>query len=286
MSALDPSAQALPIVGADVGLANPMSATGDLIVGGASGAATRLAIGTPAQVLTVSDSGVPVWRDPAAGGWTAGGVADLTLVDGTGTAALADGRVRLTQTANTTAWYGYVASAWQASPGPYAWLAIPAGTREVVALARVYTGSPALDYRAVAVLLRNGDDVAVAPTAPTPAVGSGAKLLGHGVWGHGSSPFGTWDTSYPASSGLGVAWSATPGATTRWIGVRWTPGRVDGVACDAAGTPTIDDVLVHPTHTVTPAWPAPTLLVLALQRLTGGPAGTSTVDLDFVGWRR
>lgn len=276
--------------------------------------------GTPTQVLTVGDDGVPVWRAPASGSvtsaqisdstttgravltaaseaaaraaigaapdWTALAVADLTLADGTGTAALADGRVRLTQTADATNWYGYVASVWQAAPGPYAWLAIPAGTREVVALMRVYTGAPAYDYRAAALLLRNGSDVTAAPTAPTPAVASGVKLLGHGLWGHGVSPYGTWDVTYPSGSSLGVAWSPTPGATTRWIGVRWTPGRADAVACDAAGTPTIDNVLVHPASTVVPAWPAPTLLVLSLGRLTGGTAGTSTVDLDFVGWRR
>jgi len=67
VSALDPSAQALPIVGSDVGLANPMSATGDLIVGGASGAATRLPIGSTGYVPRVI-GGTVAWRELSATG--------------------------------------------------------------------------------------------------------------------------------------------------------------------------------------------------------------------------
>ena len=44
-------------------LSNPMITDGDLIRGGASGAATRLAIGTDFQVLQAV-SGLPVWRSP------------------------------------------------------------------------------------------------------------------------------------------------------------------------------------------------------------------------------
>jgi hypothetical protein len=67
VSALDPSAQALPIVGADVGCANPMSATGDIIVGGASGAATRLAIGSTGYVPRVV-GGTVAWRELSSAG--------------------------------------------------------------------------------------------------------------------------------------------------------------------------------------------------------------------------
>ena len=67
MSALDPSAQALPIVGADVGFANPMTTAGDLIVGGASGAATRLAIGSTGYVPRVV-GGTVAWRELSATG--------------------------------------------------------------------------------------------------------------------------------------------------------------------------------------------------------------------------
>ena len=51
-------------------LTNPLTTTGDIIY--ASGAvATRLAIGTTGQVLTVSGSGLPVWASSSAGSFTA-----------------------------------------------------------------------------------------------------------------------------------------------------------------------------------------------------------------------
>ena len=46
--------------GRDIGFKNPMTASGDLIQGGSSGAATRLGIGTTGHVLTVV-SGKPAW---------------------------------------------------------------------------------------------------------------------------------------------------------------------------------------------------------------------------------
>ncbi|MFY9110505.1 MAG: LamG-like jellyroll fold domain-containing protein [Desulfomonilia bacterium] len=48
-------------------MTNPMSASGDLLYGGASGVPTRLQAGTNGHVLTLS-SGVPSWQEPAAGG--------------------------------------------------------------------------------------------------------------------------------------------------------------------------------------------------------------------------
>lgn len=51
----------LEISSIDTGMLNPMTAAGDIIVGGSSGAPDRLAIGTNGQVLTV-DSGVPTWQ--------------------------------------------------------------------------------------------------------------------------------------------------------------------------------------------------------------------------------
>lgn len=47
-------------------LTNPMTAAGDLIRGGTSGAPTRVPIGTAGQVLTVS-GGVPTWAAPTGG---------------------------------------------------------------------------------------------------------------------------------------------------------------------------------------------------------------------------
>lgn len=49
------------------GMSNPMTTADDLIVGGASGTPTRLAVGAESTVLTVS-SGVPAWVAPASSG--------------------------------------------------------------------------------------------------------------------------------------------------------------------------------------------------------------------------
>lgn len=45
-------------------LANPMTARGDLIVGGLSGTPLRVPIGGGGQVLSVGDSGIPTWVNP------------------------------------------------------------------------------------------------------------------------------------------------------------------------------------------------------------------------------
>jgi len=57
---------------ADVPLmSNPMTTSGDVIYGGASGVPTRLAKGTDGQVLKLA-SGVPSWDDEASGGIDSG----------------------------------------------------------------------------------------------------------------------------------------------------------------------------------------------------------------------
>lgn len=66
-------------------LANPMSASGDIIIGGTLGAAGRLGIGSPSQVLTVQPGGTTLgWSNPiaAVGTGTAG---KLLTNDGTST---------------------------------------------------------------------------------------------------------------------------------------------------------------------------------------------------------
>lgn len=52
----------LEISATDTGFANPMTAAGDLIVGGTAGAPGALAVGTENQIITVS-SGTPTWTD-------------------------------------------------------------------------------------------------------------------------------------------------------------------------------------------------------------------------------
>ena len=48
------------------GMTNPMTTAGDIIIGGTSGAPTRLAKGTDGQVLTLA-SGLPSWADASGG---------------------------------------------------------------------------------------------------------------------------------------------------------------------------------------------------------------------------
>lgn len=48
-------------------MTNPMTTSGDVIYGGASGVPTRLAVGTNGFVLTLT-AGVPTWANPSAGG--------------------------------------------------------------------------------------------------------------------------------------------------------------------------------------------------------------------------
>jgi hypothetical protein len=52
------------------GMTNPMTTAADLIVGGASGAAARLAKGSSGQVLTVQAGGTLNWSTPSSGGTT------------------------------------------------------------------------------------------------------------------------------------------------------------------------------------------------------------------------
>jgi len=58
------------VSGGALGMSNPMTTAGDIIVGGAAGAPTRLAIGTSGFVLTVS-GGTPAWA-ASSGGLTIG----------------------------------------------------------------------------------------------------------------------------------------------------------------------------------------------------------------------
>jgi len=57
--------------GGSGGMTNPMTAEGDIIVGGSSGSPERLPVGTDGQVLTAV-SGSPEWQDPPGGGFTGG----------------------------------------------------------------------------------------------------------------------------------------------------------------------------------------------------------------------
>ena len=59
------------VLGAESGgMSNPMTTAGDIIVGGASGAPARVAVGTVGQVLTVGTNNIVGWANAASGGVT------------------------------------------------------------------------------------------------------------------------------------------------------------------------------------------------------------------------
>jgi hypothetical protein len=66
------------------GMSNPMTTTGDIIIGGSSGTPARLGAGTNNYVLTMT-SGSPAWQ-PSAGGGGGSGIPSGTALPGTCTA--------------------------------------------------------------------------------------------------------------------------------------------------------------------------------------------------------
>lgn len=87
------------------GMTNPMTTAGDLIVGGASGAPTRLGISTNGYVLTLA-SGVPVWAAASGGGGAWGSITG-TLSAQTDLQAALDAKAPLgviTQNSQSTAY--------------------------------------------------------------------------------------------------------------------------------------------------------------------------------------
>lgn len=83
------------VTGGGGGMTNPMTTAGDMIIGGVSGAPTRVGIGTNAYVWTVT-AGVPGWAAPGGGSGDVVGPASATadavaLYDGTTGKLLKDG---------------------------------------------------------------------------------------------------------------------------------------------------------------------------------------------------
>lgn len=239
--------------------------------------------GTPTQVLTVGDSGVPVWRDPA--GSTAPRAyvtADLTPVQGHAntSASIVDGRLRLSIDAAVRR-YGTVSGTWTTT-APRGVLTLPSGAREVLAITRVYTGSgTATSYIGVSTLLRDGSD-------PSDVTGSsllaGTRLAGALHWDTAAGLYGGGEhraDTYPVSTGLGVvAWASAP---TPYYGIRWTRGVVAWAAAPTTAT-TIDDVVAYGGTPLAPDWAAPTQLVVTLQQYTGGAIASATIDVEVLVW--
>jgi len=243
-------------------------------------ALAAVAPGTPAQVLTVSDSGVPVWRDPTSGGTvTAYTAADFTPTQGhaSTSASIVSGRLRLSIDAAVRR-YGTVSGTWTTT-APRGVLTLPSGAREVVAITRVYTDSgTTTSYIGVSTALRGGTD----PSDITDlAVMSGTRLPGTLHWDTGPAIYGgeLRANSYPASTCISVVqWAAAP---TPYYGVRWTRGAVTYVGA-ATGASSPDDVYSYPVAGLVPDWPVPTEVVVTLQQYSGATA--APIDVEVFVW--
>jgi len=262
-----------------------LSRHGELAVAQDAGAADAVALapvapGTAGQVLTVSDAGLPVWRDPTSGGTvTAYTAADFTPTQGhaSTSASIVSGRLRLSIDAAVRR-YGTVAGAWTTT-APRGVLTVPAGAREVVAITRVYTDSgTTTSYIGVSTALRGGTD----PSDITDlAAMSGTRLPGTVHWDTGPAIYGgeLRANSYPASTGISVVqWAAAP---TPYYGVRWTRGSVTYVGA-ATGASSPDDVYSYPVAGLAPDWPVPTEVIVTLQQYSGATA--AQIDVEIFVW--
>ena len=255
---------------------------------GASDAVALVAVspGTPGQVLTVSDAGLPHW---AAGGGvapTAYTAADFTATQGHAStaASIVSGRLRLTIDAAERR-YGTVSGAWTTT-APRGVLTLPPEAREVIVLAGVHSESDSGSGEiAVTVALRGGSTTDPSDVDNN-AFQAGARLPGALNFDTSAGIYGgelRADTYPGALSPLisTTAWNtATPSPR---FGVRWTRGGLGYVAMAAAGT-TPDDVMGLAPAAVSPDWPYPVQVVIALQQYAGVPPLASTVDLDVFVW--
>ena len=270
---------------------DPTTAHGEFAVRADAGGADVTALvavspGTPGQVLTVSDAGLPHW---AAGGGvapTAYTAADFTATQGHAStaASIVSGRLRLTIDAAERR-YGTVSGAWTTT-APRGVLTLPPEAREVIVLAGVHSESDSGSGEiAVTVALRGGSTTDPSDVDNN-AFQAGARLPGALNFDTSAGIYGgelRADTYPGALSPLisTTAWNtATPSPR---FGVRWTRGGLGYVAMAAAGT-TPDDVMGLAPAAVSPDWPYPVQVVIALQQYAGVPPLASTVDLDVFVW--
>lgn len=87
---------------AAAGFANPMTTTGDLILGGAAGAPGRLGVGSAGQVLTVSGS-TAAWVTPGTGGTVTSVAAQGGIETVSGSAITTSGTVQANELVNAQA---------------------------------------------------------------------------------------------------------------------------------------------------------------------------------------
>jgi hypothetical protein len=180
------------------GFANPMTTAGDLIDGGASGAAQRLAVGTTGQVLTVS-GGAPAWE--AVPGWGQAAPLSVNTANPTGTTS-------------TSPIYAGFANA--TPPTQYAPIGSGLVLISVVGYAGTNTATAGLN-----VGLRYGP--AAAPNADATTVAAGSN-------GGEISTIASWTS--PSAGVLDVA------STTGWAtsGFFWVPTSSTIAKCSYTGT--------------------------------------------------
>lgn len=112
---LDSSKEASWATPAAPGMSNPMSAAGDIIVGGESGAASRLAKGSAGQILTMNSGATsPEWANPPSAGManpmTAAGDIIYGGTSGTPTALAAGGHGKFLMLYNSTPTWQQIAA--------------------------------------------------------------------------------------------------------------------------------------------------------------------------------
>lgn len=169
---------------------SPMSASGDIIYGGASGTGTRLAKGTDGQVLTLS-SGVPTWGTSLTNPMTTGG--DLIYGGASGVPArLSNGTANQVLTSSG----GTLAPTWSDNI-PQAWVArgyISGSSKSMSSVGSFteitqtdWTLTPRSNSQAMSILCNSTNSPSSPSTSPTTCP-SGTESLGISV----NAPYVGW----------------------------------------------------------------------------------------------
>lgn len=223
----------------------------------------------------------------AAATWTVVEPASWSVRSGTrGTAAIASGRVDLTNDGVAEAYYDSTSRT-----APRAYYAIPAGVADVAVIGRMYTrtsGSANGDL-STTVLLRPGTDDTAAPSASvssTYTVATGLTQMtmpGVGDFNSGVARLYSGEFSGAASFGTvgvgGGVWPANGVVNTFWVGVRWFAGRLAyGVAAAPATSPPTPESMLWTWPAQVALWAAPGLAILTLTQIAAPTAQAVTAE--------
>lgn len=253
-------------------------------------ALTGITPGTPTQVLTVSDSGVPVWRTPAAASPTTPteyDAADFTLVNGGGsdTATLVGSQIRFALTGAAARYYSATTR-----DAPRAKLAIPTTATRVILVARVATlTTPGTSYDSLGVFIRGGSDETAAPPARVQVYATYAHRLPSTVHFRDGSDNVYSGDAVSLSYGATVPFSNQSWNGTRWIAVQWDArtGQTHAGLYVSASAPT--DPAQFAWTTLNESSPsslgygAPTWMVVTGMQPGGSPAALQ-LDADVIAW--